>query len=129
MAQAGYAWHCQASQQEVISIELSGLPLLNIDLDKLVSRTESEQELTLPGSQVKQSPPAAEEQVSRTKKVLISVSNAVAAANGIDLSDRRIALSTDEDTGDMAITVISNETGDVIRRVPADGISKLERRM
>ena len=111
------------------SIELSGLPLLSIDLDKLFPRTESEQEPTLPGSQVKRSPPAAEEQVSRTKKVLISVSNAVAAASGIDLSDRRIALSTDEDTGDMAISIISNETGDVMRRVPTDGILKPKRRV
>ena len=106
-----------------------GLPLLNIYLDRLFSRAESEQEPTLSGNPAKRSTPAAEEQVSRTKEVLIAVSNTVAAASGIDLPDRRITLSTDEDTGDMAINIISSETGDVIGRVPTDGILKLKKRV
>ena len=61
-------------------------------------------------------------------EVLISISGTVAESKGIDISRTHLSFVIDKDTGEKVINVIDNETGKVIRQIPADEILELKKR-
>ena len=55
-------------------------------------------------------------------EIFISISSTVAESKGIDLANVHLSFVFDEATGQKAVNVIDNETGEVIRQIPPDEI-------
>jgi flagellar protein FlaG len=108
-------------------VEIQGLPLLNVNLNKSPSQAKSRK--LDPSSDAKARSSQTEEKASQQTEVLISVSNTVADSNGINLSTSRLSFSQDKDTGDTVINIIDNKSGDVIRQIPPDEILELKKRI
>ena len=61
-------------------------------------------------------------------EVFISMSSTVAESKGIDIANNHLALVIDRDTGKKMVNVIDNETGRVVRQIPASEVLDLEKK-
>ena len=63
--------------------------------------------------------------VSMSKALADAISNSA----GVDMSMARLAFSKDEETGDIVIKIIDNETDEVIKQIPAKEFEELRKRL
>ncbi len=68
------------------------------------------------------------DQQSDTVK-LKALSEAISDSAGIDISMARLSFTKDEDTGDIVIKIIDNETNEVIRQIPPEELEQLRKRL
>ncbi len=71
--------------------------------------------------------PGVENEGRTSAAVLRSISSAVAGLDGIDLSDSHLSFAVDEETGATVISIVDDETDEVIRQIPHDDILKLKK--
>ncbi len=96
------------------------------DLNKfsLQARSAGKPKRSLSSNRDEESSLTGKKQLPHTE-VLISVSSTIANSNGIHLSAQHLSSSLNEDTGEVLINIIDNETGKIIRQVPPDEILKV----
>lgn len=60
---------------------------------------------------------------------LKALSDAISETAGVNISMARLSFTKDEETGDIVIKIIDNETNEVIRQIPPEELEKLRKRL
>lgn len=60
---------------------------------------------------------------------LKALTEAISDSAGVNISMARLSFTKDEETGDIVIKIIDNETNEVIKQIPPEELEKLRKRL